>query len=602
MHKIKNMAIIAHVDHGKTTLVDAMLRQTGVFRSNEAVVERVMDSNAIEKERGITIFSKCASLTYNGYRINLVDTPGHSDFGGEVQRIMKMVDSVLLLVDAFEGPMPQTKYVLKNALDLGLKPIVVINKIDRANARPHDVLDMIFELFLELNAQPEQLDFPVIYASGKDGYAIAEIGDPALNIFPLLDLVIDKVPNARGDRQRGFQMLVSAIEYDQYLGKLGTGKVHSGTLRPGDEVLLIKRDGGQLIYKVTNLFNYHGLHKKEIKLAHAGDIVTIAGLERIDIGETVSTKDNPVPLPSISIDEPTIAVEFLINNSPFMGRCGKWLTSSKIWERLQKELQTNVSLVVERTGSADTFVVKGRGELQLTILMENMRREGYEFQISKPRVLFKEVDGKLLEPMELAVVEVSQEFVGAVIDMMGVRKGELVSMTPAVDGYARLDFKIPARGLIGCRNEFLTETRGTGIMTQCFCGYEPFKGEISGSAHGSLVALETGTALGYSLNAFQPRGTFFIHPNTEVYAGMVVGQHSKEKDLVINVCRGKKLTNNRAAGKDDAINLIPPRVFSLEQAMEYVGDDELLEITPDNIRLRKKILHHTDRKRSENAS
>ncbi|MDD4224694.1 MAG: translational GTPase TypA [Candidatus Cloacimonetes bacterium] len=602
MHKIKNIAIIAHVDHGKTTLVDAMLRQAGVFRSNETMVERVMDSNAIEKERGITIFSKCASLTYNGYKINLVDTPGHSDFGGEVQRIMKMVDSVLLLVDAFEGPMPQTKYVLKNALDLGLKPIVVINKIDRANARPHDVLDMIFELFLELNAQPEQLDFPVIYASGRDGYAISEIGEPALNIFPLLDLVIEQVPNAQGERHRSFQMLTSAIEYDQYLGKLGTGKVHSGCLRAGDEVLLLKRDGDQLIYKATNLFTYSGLHKKEVQIVHAGDIVTIAGLEAIDIGETVSTKDNPVPLPSISIDEPTIAVEFLINNSPFLGRSGKWLTSSKIWERLQKELQTNVSLVVEKTNSADTFIVKGRGELQLSILMENMRREGYEFQISKPRVLFKEVDGKLLEPMELAVVEVSQEYVGAVIDMMGARKGEIVSMAPAVDGYSRLDFKIPARGLIGCRNEFLTETRGTGIMTQCFCGYEPFKGEIGGSAHGSLVSLETGTALGYSLNAFQPRGTFFIHPNTEVYAGMVVGQHSKEKDLVINVCRGKKLTNNRAAGKDDAINLIPPRVFSLEQAMEYVGDDELLEITPDSIRLRKKILHHTDRKRAENAS
>ncbi|MCB5246486.1 MAG: translational GTPase TypA [Candidatus Cloacimonetes bacterium] len=602
MHKIKNIAIIAHVDHGKTTLVDAMLRQAGVFRSNETMVERVMDSNAIEKERGITIFSKCASLTYNGYKINLVDTPGHSDFGGEVQRIMKMVDSVLLLVDAFEGPMPQTKYVLKNALDLGLKPIVVINKIDRANARPHDVLDMIFELFLELNAQPEQLDFPVIYASGRDGYAISEIGEPALNIFPLLDLVIEQVPNAQGERHRSFQMLTSAIEYDQYLGKLGTGKVHSGCLRAGDEVLLLKRDGDQLIYKATNLFTYSGLHKKEVKIVHAGDIVTIAGLDAIDIGETVSTKDNPVPLPSISIDEPTIAVEFLINNSPFLGRSGKWLTSSKIWERLQKELQTNVSLVVEKTNSADTFIVKGRGELQLSILMENMRREGYEFQISKPRVLFKEVDGKLLEPMELAVVEVSQEYVGAVIDMMGARKGEIVSMAPAVDGYSRLDFKIPARGLIGCRNEFLTETRGTGIMTQCFCGYEPFKGEIGGSAHGSLVSLETGTALGYSLNAFQPRGTFFIHPNTEVYAGMVVGQHSKEKDLVINVCRGKKLTNNRAAGKDDAINLIPPRVFSLEQAMEYVGDDELLEITPDSIRLRKKILHHTDRKRAENAS
>jgi GTP-binding protein len=601
MYKIKNIAIIAHVDHGKTTLVDAMLRQAGVFRSNEKMIERIMDSNDIEKERGITIFSKCASLTYNGYKINLVDTPGHSDFGGEVQRIMKMVDSVLLLVDAFEGPMPQTKYVLKNALDMGLKPIVVINKIDRHNARPHDVLDMIFELFLELNAHHEQLDFPVIYASGKDGYAINEIGDEAVNIFPLLDMVIAKVPDTKGDRHKPFQMLTSAIEYDQYLGKLGTGKIHNGNVHAGDEVMLIKRNDERILYRVTNLFTYSGLQKKEVKVAHAGDIVAIAGLEQIDIGETIANKDNPVPLPSFSIDEPTIAVEFVINNSPFMGRSGKWLTSNKIWERLQKELQTNVSLIVEKTDSADTFTVKGRGELQLSILMENMRREGYEFQISKPRVLFKEVDGKLMEPMELAVVEVSQEYVGAVIDMLGVRKGEIVSMTAAVDGYSRLDFKIPARGLIGCRNEFLTETRGTGIMTQCFSGYEEYKGDISGSTHGSMVAMETGTALGYSLNAFQPRGTFFIHPNTEVYAGMVVGQHAKDKDLVINVCRGKKLTNNRAAGKDDAINLIPPRIFTLEQAMEYVGDDELLEITPDSIRLRKKILHHTDRKRNENA-
>mgnify|MGYP000882759006 FL=1 len=601
MQKIKNIAIIAHVDHGKTTLVDAMLRQAGVFRENEKMVERIMDSNDIEKERGITIFSKNASLTYKKTKINLVDTPGHSDFGGEVQRIMKMVDSVLLLVDAFEGPMPQTKYVLKNALELGLKPIVVINKIDRPHARAYDVLDMIFELFLELNATHEQLDFPVIYASGKDGYAVDELHDEPKNIFPLLDMIIAEVPDTEGDRHLPFQMLTSAIEYDNYLGKMGTGKIHNGKISSGEEVVLIKRNDDKLVYKVTNIFTYEGLQKKEVKTAYAGDIVSIAGLEKIDIGETIANKDNPEPLPAFSIDDPTIAIEFLINNSPFMGRSGKWLTSNKIWERLQKELQTNVSLIVERTDSADTFTVKGRGELQLSILMESMRREGYEFQVSKPRVLFKEIDGVVMEPIELAVIDVSEEFVGTVIDMMGRRKGEITSMTPPTDGYSRLEFKIPARGLIGCRNEFLTETRGTGILSQCFYGYEEYKGEIQGSTHGSMIAMETGVALGYSLNNFQPRGTFFIHPNTEVYAGMVVGQHSKDKDLVINVCRAKKLTNNRAAGKDDAIKLIPPRVFSLEQAIEYIGDDELLEITPDSIRIRKKILHHTDRKRSEIA-
>ncbi len=599
MQKIKNIAIIAHVDHGKTTLIDAILRQAGVFRANEKLTERVMDSNDIEKERGITIFSKNASLHYHGYKINLVDTPGHSDFGGEVQRIMDMVDSVLLLVDAFEGPMPQTKYVLKNALSMGLRPIVVINKIDRPNARAHDVLDMVFELFLELNASSEQLDFPVIYASGKDGYAVKELDDEAKNIYPLLDLVIAEVPNAIGDRAQAFQMLSSAIEYDNYLGKLATGKIHHGSIKTGDEVALLKRNGDKQIYKVTALFSYEGLTRKEIKKAYAGDIITIAGIEGIDIGETIADKDNPIALPSISIDEPTISVEFIINDSTFMGRSGKWLTSSKIWERLQKELQTNVSLVVERTSSADTFLVKGRGELQLSILMENMRREGYEFQISKPRVLYKEEDGKILEPMEMALVDVAQEHVGTVIDLMGRRKGEVLYMTPAVDGYARLEFKVPSRGMIGFRNEFLTETRGTGVISQAFLGYEEYKGEIQGSSHGSMIAMETGVALGYSLNSFQPRGTFFISPNTEVYAGMVIGQHSKDKDLVINVCKGKKLTNNRAAGKDDAIKLIPPRVFSLEQAMEYIGDDELLEITPDCIRMRKKILHHTDRKRNE---
>ena len=602
MQKIKNIAIIAHVDHGKTTLVDAMLRQAGVFRDSARVIERIMDSNDIEKERGITIFSKSASLEYRDYKINLVDTPGHSDFGGEVQRIMKMVDSVLLLVDAFEGPMPQTKYVLKNALEMGLKPIVVINKIDRHNARAHDVLDMIFELFLELNSTHEQLDFPVIYASGKDGYAVMNIDDEPGNIFPLLDMVIAEVPDAEGDINLPFQMLTSAIEYDNYLGKLGTGKIHNGTINTGDEVLLLKRNDEKILYKVTCLFTYEGLQKKEVKTAYAGDIVTIAGLEKIDIGETIANKENPIPLASISIDEPTIAIEFVINNSPFMGRSGKWLTSNKIWDRLQRELQTNVSLVVEKTDSADTFTVKGRGELQLSILMENMRREGYEFQVSKPRVLFKEVDGVIMEPIELAIIDVAEEFVGTVIDMMGKRRGEVINMTPPIDGYSRLEFKIPARGLIGCRNEFLTETRGTGIMSQCFYGYDAYKGEINGSSHGSMVAMETGLALGYSLNNFQPRGTFFINPNTEVYAGMVVGEHSKDKDLVINVCRGKKLTNNRAAGKDDAIKLIPPRIFSLEQAIEYVGDDELLEITPDSIRLRKKILDHTERKRNENAA
>ncbi|HPN40316.1 MAG TPA: GTP-binding protein, partial [Candidatus Cloacimonadota bacterium] len=426
MRKIKNIAIIAHVDHGKTTLVDAMLRQAGVFRDNERLVERVMDSNDIEKERGITIFSKCAALEYKGYKINLVDTPGHSDFGGEVQRIMKMVDSVLLLVDAFEGPMPQTKYVLKNALDLGLQPIVVINKIDRPNARAYDVLDMIFELFLELNATHEQLDFAVIYASGKDGYAVEDPNDQPLNIFPLLDMIIKEVPDTAGDKKQPFQMLTSAIEYDNYLGKLGTGKIHNGTVKTGQEVMLIKRDGSIIPYKVNALFVYEGTNKKEVKLAYAGDIITIAGLEQIDIGETIAHEDNLVPLPSINIDEPTIAIEFIINDSPFLGRSGKWVSSNKIWERLQKELQTNVSLIAEKTESSDTFIVKGRGELQLSILMENMRREGYEFQVSKPQVLFKEKDGKITEPIELAMIDVSEEFVGTVIDMMGGRRGELI--------------------------------------------------------------------------------------------------------------------------------------------------------------------------------
>lgn len=599
MQKIKNVAIIAHVDHGKTTLVDAILRQSGVFRDNEKIAERVMDSNDIEKERGITIFSKNASFFYKDYKINIVDTPGHADFGGEVQRIMKMVDAVLLVVDAFDGPMPQTKYVLKNSLELGLKPIVVINKIDRPNARPHDVLDMIFDLFVELNANNEQLDFPVIYASAKEGYAVKEIEHSPVNIHPLLETIIIDAPDAKGDKDADLQMLISAIEYDNYLGKIGVGKIHNGQLNVGEEVFLIKKNNEKSLFRVSNIFTYHGLQKKEVKKAFAGDIISVAGTEKFDVGETIACKDNPEALPFISIDEPTIAMEFMVNDSPFMGRSGKWVTSNKIWERLQKELQTNVSLVVERTGSSDVFTVKGRGELQLSILMENMRREGYEFQVSKPRVIFKEIDGKLTEPIELAIIDVSEEFVGTVIELLGKRKGELVHLTAATDGYSRLEFKVPARGLIGFRNEFLTETRGTGIINQCFYEYDEYRGEIEGGKHGSLIALETGIALGYSLNNFQPRGTLFIHPNTEVYAGLIVGQHSKDSDLVINVCKGKKLTNMRASGKDDAIKLIPPRIFSLEQAMEYIGDDELIEVTPDNIRMRKKILNHTERKRAD---
>lgn len=600
MQKIKNIAIIAHVDHGKTTLVDAALKQAGTFRANERIDDRVMDSNDIEKERGITIFSKNASLFYKDYKINIVDTPGHADFGGEVQRIMKMVDSVLLLVDAYEGPMPQTKYVLKKSLELGHKPIVVINKIDRPNSKPHDVLDAIFELFIELNATEEQLDFPVVYASSRDGYAKLNLEDESDNITPLLDTILESVDDTTGDRNMPLQMLTSAIEYDNYLGRLGTGKIHNGSISVGEEVALLKRDKTAVLFKVTKLFTFEGMKKKSVTTAYAGDIVCVAGSDLIDVSETISDKETQVALASIDIDDPTIGMEFMVNDSPFVGQSGKWVTSKKIWERLQKELQTNVSLVVEKTPSANVFIVKGRGELQLSILIENMRREGYELQVSKPKVIFKEIDGKLHEPMELAIVDVAEEFVGTVIEMIGKRRGELVTMNSAVDGYSRCEFMVPARGLIGFRNEFMTLTRGTGIINHSFYEYQPHKGEITQTGHGSLIAMENGIALGYSLNNFQPRGTLFINPNTRVYAGMVIGQHAKDSDLVINVIKGKKLTNMRASGSDDALKLTPPRLFSLEQGLEYIGDDELLEITPDAIRMRKKILNHLDRKRFDN--
>jgi len=597
---MKNIAIIAHVDHGKTTLVDAALRQSGIFRENENIADRVMDSNDLERERGITIFSKNASLTYKDYKINFVDTPGHADFGGEVQRIMKMVDSVLLLVDAFEGPMPQTKYVLKKSLELGLDPIVIINKIDRPNARPAEVLEMVFDLFCDLHANDSQLDFPVLFASGKDGYARYELEDENDDLIPLFETIIHRVKDSEGDESKPFQMLVSAIEYDNYLGKIGTGKISNGTVSQGEEVVLLKRDGERLLYRITKIYHYDGLKKKEIKKAFAGDIVSLAGMERVDVGETAACKDNPKPLPIIEIDAPTLSMTFRVNDSPFAGKEGKYVTSRNIWDRLQKELQTNVSIKVEGTENGDEFIVKGRGELQLSILIENMRREGFEFQVSTPKVIYRELEGKRTEPIELVTVDVADEFVGTVIEMLGYRKGEMLDMVPGNDGFTRLEYKVPARGLIGFRNEFLTTTRGTGIINHSFYEYEFYKGDLDKKSRGALIAMEKGVATGYSLFNFQARGILFIGPGVEVYAGMIIGEHSRENDLVLNIVKGKKLSNVRAAGSDDAIVLIPPRQFSLEQALEYINDDELLEVTPKNIRMRKKMLDETARKREMN--
>lgn len=599
MKKIKNIAIIAHVDHGKTTLVDAILKQTGVFRENQKVEERVMDSNDLEKEKGITIFSKNASFFYKDYKINIVDTPGHADFGGEVQRILKMVDSVLILIDAFEGPMPQTKYVLKKSLEHGLKPIVVINKIDRANSRPHKVLDMVFDLFVDLKASDEQLDFPVIYASAKDGIAKHEIEDDSQDIIPLFETIIKHVEDTKGDVKKPFQWLASAIEYDNYLGKMGTGKIHNGKVSQGQEIILLKKDGERLVYNITKIFVFEGLKKIETKEATAGDIVTLAGMDMLDVGETAADREHPEPLPLIDIDQPTLAMTFMANNSPFLGEDGKYVTSRNIWDRLQKEIQTNVSLRVEKSNERNSFIVKARGELQLAILIENMRRESYELQVSKPEVIYRELNGKKTEPIEHAILDVDDEYVGIVIEKMGIRKGQMINMTKNGDGNTRLEFNIPARGLIGFRCEFMTDTRGTGILHHSFCEYEFYKGDIPGRNTGSLIALEDGTSLGYGLDNIKDRGEFFIGPGVRVYAGMIVGENNRENDLVVNICKGKKLTNTRAAGSDDAIKLAPPREFSLEQALEYISDDELLEVTPFNLRMRKKILNHLERKRAD---
>ncbi len=598
MKKIKNIAIIAHVDHGKTTLVDAMLKQSGVFRENQIVIERVMDSDALERERGITIFSKNASFHYKDYKINIVDTPGHADFGGEVQRILKMVDSVLLIVDAFEGPMPQTKYVLKKSLELGLNPIVVINKIDRTSERADEVLEMVFDLFIELNANEEQLDFPVIFASAKNGFAKYEMEDDNNDLKPLFETIIKHVKDTEGDVNKPFQFLASATEHNNYLGKICKGKIFNGKVKIGDEVVLLKRGGERMLYRITKVFVYEGLSKIEINEAYAGDIVALAGVENIDVSETVADRDNPEPLPLINIDEPTIAISFVVNDSPFSGKEGKYVTSRNLWDRLYKEVQTNISIILEKTKLTDTFIVKVRGELQASILIENMRREGYEFQVSKPKVIYRELNGKKTEPIEHAIVDVDDEYVGVVIELFGKRKGKMINMVQGTDGYTRLEFMIPARGLMGFRNEFLTNTRGTGILNHSFYEYEFYKGDIEGRSRGVLIAQEKGVSLAFSLNNLQSRGQLFIGPGVKVYAGMIIGANSKGNDLIVNVCKGKKLTNMRSSGADDAIKLTTPRIFSIEQALEYIEDDELMEITPKSIRLRKTILDPNRRKRS----
>ncbi|RRD41005.1 translational GTPase TypA [Leptotrichia sp. OH3620_COT-345] len=600
-NKIKNIAIIAHVDHGKTTLVDALLKQAGTFAEHEKVSERIMDSNDLERERGITIFSKNASIHYNGYKINIVDTPGHADFGGEVQRILKMVDSVLLLVDAFEGVMPQTKYVLKQALEHGLRPIVVINKIDRPNSNPDEVVDTVFDLFVDLGANDLQLDFPVVYASAKNGFAKINIEDENKDMKPLYDMILKYVDEPDGDENEPLQILITNTEYDEYVGKLGTGRIYNGKVRRNQDIVLIKRDGELVNSKISRIYGYDGLKKIEMEEAGVGDIITIAGIDKIDIGETVSERENPRALPLIDIDEPTLAMTFIVNDSPFAGKDGKYITSRNLLERLTKEVNHNVSMRLEMTDSPDAFIVKGRGELQLSILLENMRREGYEVAVSKPEVIYKEENGTKMEPVELAIIDVADEFVGVVIEKIGLRKGEMLNMVQGSDGYTRLEFKVPSRGLIGFRNEFLTETRGTGILNHSFFEYEPYKGDITGRRKGVLIALEQGTSIGYSLNNLQPRGILFIGPGIEVYEGMIVGEHSRENDLIVNVCKGKKLTNMRAAGSDDALKLAPPKEFTLELALEYIADDELVEITPNNIRLRKKYLSGIERKKYENS-
>ena len=598
-NEIRNIAIIAHVDHGKTTLVDQMLKQSGVFRSNEEVVERVMDSNDLERERGITILSKNTSVVYNDIKINIVDTPGHADFGGEVERILLMVDGVLLLVDAFEGCMPQTRFVLKKALKLGKKPIVVVNKVDRPGARPEEVIDEVLDLFIELGADDEQIEFPVVYASAKLGYAYTGDNKDNKDLKPLFETIIDEIPYPVGDVDKPLQILISNIDYDDYVGRIGVGRVERGVVKSGQSVVLCSGDGTLKNVKISKLYNFEGLKRVETNECCAGEIVSISGIAGLNIGDTLCDPDSVEPLPFVKIDEPTVSMNFIVNNSPFAGREGKFVTSRNIRDRLFKEVETNVSMRVEETDSADTFKVSGRGELHLSVLIETMRREGYEFQVSRPQVIMKEIDGKLCEPMEILTVEVPEEYVGTVIEKVSSRKADMVNMVPKENGMTTLEFKVPSRGIIGYRSEFLTDTNGKGILNQVFDCYEPYKGEIVQRHHGSLVAHETGISTGYGLFAAQDRGRLFIGPGVEVYEGMVVGSTPKAEDITVNVCKKKHVTNMRAAGSDEALKLTPHSVLSLEQSIEFIDDDELLEVTPTSMRIRKKILDKTMRLRSK---
>ncbi len=593
---IRNIAIIAHVDHGKTTLVDHMLRQTGTFRQNQQVVSRVMDSNELERERGITILAKNTAVHYRGVKINIVDTPGHSDFSGEVERTLTMVDGVLLLVDAAEGPLPGTKFVLKKSLDLHLTPVVVINKIDRRDARPHEVLDLVFELFLSLGASDEQLDFPTIYCIAKQGIARRELDHESDSLTPLLDTILERVPAPPGDKSAPFKMLVTTIDYNDYLGRLGIGRVHSGTIRLDSPMKMAHRDGHIEDARVTKIYSFDGLKRIEIAEGSAGDIIALAGMEDVDIGETITDPSDPAPLPFVAIEEPTISMNFLVNDSPFAGMDGKYVTSRHLSERLSRELRSNVSLRIELTDSADTFKVSGRGELHLGILIETMRREGYEFQVSRPEVIYKTIDDVLCEPIEHVIIDVPDAYDGTVIENLGKRRGGMKNMITS-NGNTRLEFLVPARGLLGFRGEFMTQTRGNGILHHNFHGYEPYRGPLAHRNRGALVAMESGESVAYGMWKLQERSTFFIVPGTQVYVGMIVGENSREQDMVVNVCKTKHLTNMRASGADEAIRLEPPWLMTLEQAIEWIGDDELVEVTPKSIRLRKKILDATERNR-----
>ncbi|GKU25306.1 translational GTPase TypA [Clostridium folliculivorans] len=594
---IRNIAIIAHVDHGKTTLVDALLRQSNIFRANEKVEERVMDSNDLEKERGITILSKNTAVTYNDIKINIIDTPGHADFGGEVERVLKMVDSVLLVVDSYEGPMPQTKFVLKKALELGLDPIVVINKIDRQDARPTDVIDEVFELFLELGATDKQLDFPIVYASAREGFAKLEMEDESTNMEPLFNTIIEHVEPPKGYLDAPLQMLVTTIDSSEYVGKIVIGKVVRGSVAKNQNIAVVRKDGSTSNYKVSSLYTYNGLKREEANEAALGDIIALSGIVDVNIGETIADAQNPEALPFVDIDEPTLNMNFMVNDSPFAGREGDFVTSRHLRDRLMKELETNVSLRVNEL-SPDRFEVSGRGELHLSILIETMRREGYEFQVSKPNVIFKEEHGKKVEPIEYLTIDVPEEFMGPVMEKLGPRKAEMVNMTSAVNGYTRLEFLVPARGLIGFRSEFMTDTKGNGIMNHVFEGYDKYRGDIPGRSRGSLVAFEAGDAIAYGLFNAQERGTLFIEPGTEVYSGMVCGECSRAEDIEVNVCKRKHQSNTRASGSDDSLRLTPAKKLSLEECLEFINSDELVEVTPKNIRMRKRLLDSNERKRA----